>query len=209
MSSEFYFIRHGQTDYNIGFETGVNKKVGGRSNHLNLNETGRLQARALGGALLKHGLIPDGVYCSPAVRTIQTAEISLQGSNYLDCMHIDNRLQELSQGAYEGKEFEEVFDEAEMARMDLMDKDHKLSGGESFREVGSRMRSFMAETSIKRPGQRIIVYTHGNAIKSLIGEVYDLGRRDIFAHKIGNTSLTKFVISEHGPELEYYGRILN
>ncbi len=69
MKKQFYFVRHGQTDHNIG-------KLNPLSEHTDeipLNETGRGQARAIEPLI---ATLPIDVICaSPAKRVLETKEI--------------------------------------------------------------------------------------------------------------------------------------
>ena len=70
----FYFVRHGETDWN------VLKKIQGTTD-VPLNETGLRQARELAEKLVKEKYQIDRVYSSPQIRaqvTAQTAARALQ-----------------------------------------------------------------------------------------------------------------------------------
>ena len=69
MRKEFYFVRHGQTDFNVA-PTDSRKDE-------SLNETGRIQAEAVGP--LVRALPVKKVYFSPFKRVKETKEIALKG----------------------------------------------------------------------------------------------------------------------------------
>lgn len=89
----FYFIRHGQTDWNVG------KLVTGRS-EVPINETGARQAREVS-RILKRVEPNCCIYTSPLVRAQQTAEIVRQ--EILSQVVIINGLQERGWGNLEGE----------------------------------------------------------------------------------------------------------
>ena len=204
---ELYLIRHAQTPYNATYDT-ADIKVGGRSNFLELTDLGSEQAVRLGRVAREKGLLPDYVYASPAVRTLTTARLSLVAMQLDMEPQVEDDLQELSQGAYEGRPFKEVFNDAERERMRQMGKDHKLDGGESFREVGQRMFEWMTRTfdGSQPAGRRYFAYSHGNAIRCLIGHMYDLDRDEIYSQVVRNTSVSLFVQQQGEWRMEYCGK---
>ena len=92
-----YLMRHGQTDWNIVH------KLQGRTD-IPLNENGRQMAKE---ACQKYQDINiDKCFCSPLQRARETAELMLEGRNI--SIELDDRLQEMSFGTFEGEE--NIFD---------------------------------------------------------------------------------------------------
>ena len=88
-----YIMRHGKTDWN------ALHKLQGRKD-IPLNEEGRMMARK---AAEEYGNLHfDICYSSPLVRAKETAEIFFADKNVP--IYIDERLQEMSFGIYEGIE---------------------------------------------------------------------------------------------------------
>ena len=92
-----YFIRHAESVMNTTPEI-----VGGRSNHTPLTEKGKHQSQELGRRLVNLNIQPEFVYSSPAVRTQQTATISLETAQIRKTVSISDALQELDQGECTG-----------------------------------------------------------------------------------------------------------
>jgi len=92
ISRSFYFIRHGQTDWN------VERRLQGSSD-IPLNETGMVQAKEA--AENTQHLPIDLIISSPLQRALKTAEII---NEYLGAeLVIDDRLSEKHYGVFEGK----------------------------------------------------------------------------------------------------------
>ena len=93
----FYFIRHGETDWN------VKKKIQGKTD-VPLNENGLNQAKALAKELVR--LQPDvmRVYTSPQKRASETARIAAEALG-IRCMILDG-LKEMDLGEWEGSNWD-------------------------------------------------------------------------------------------------------
>ena len=102
---QIYVIRHGQTDWNAEYRLQGQKDIP-------LNDTGRGQASGNGGALADILGADTGLYdfvASPLLRTRETME-RVRASMGLtpELYRTDDRLRELSFGAWEGKTLREV-----------------------------------------------------------------------------------------------------
>ena len=65
-----YLLRHAETAYNAD-----RLHIGGRSPWLPLSENGRTQATACGQQLAAQGLTFDRVFCSTALRAVETLRL--------------------------------------------------------------------------------------------------------------------------------------
>src|SRR5436853_1073134 len=92
-----YFIRHGQTDYNL------KKLPQGQEIDAPLNETGRAQAEKAAEFLPKN---IDVFYSSPMKRTLQTAEILNKKLEKEILVH--DLIKEMSYGSLAGKTWPEI-----------------------------------------------------------------------------------------------------
>ena len=86
-----YFVRHGETDYNI-------KRIVQGQLDIPLNETGRENAHTLSNTLKNYQF--DVIYCSPLCRARETAEIINQHHNVK--IIFDDRLKEFFAGERQG-----------------------------------------------------------------------------------------------------------
>lgn len=94
-SLKVYFVRHGQTDWNV-----AHRIQGGGAAEVDLNAAGVAQAEAAADGLARAGLSFDRIYASPYRRARHTAEIicaRLGGRPVLD-----DRLREIDFGDYNG-----------------------------------------------------------------------------------------------------------
>jgi broad specificity phosphatase PhoE len=179
---EAYYYRHAQSEANLAPHV-----VGGRSNHSPLSVTGRHQAVRLGLHVASSLPQPDRVDASPAVRTVQTCELTLSAAGIDIHVGIDDRLQELSQGQAEGRPRSEVYTPEVFARIDAEGLDFKHAGGQSLRELGAQGLDYLNEAyeHNQATGVRVMyVFGHGMAIRSLVGRILGWDHMQILKHQL-------------------------
>jgi broad specificity phosphatase PhoE len=115
-----------------------------------LSETGRAHARALGERRRDDGVA--AVFTSDLRRAVETAEVAFGGSGIP--VFEDRRLRECDYGELNG-----------MPRMRLESErasriDEPYPGGESYRDVVERMRSFLDDVAADYDGKRVVVIGH-------------------------------------------------
>ncbi|MDO8555973.1 MAG: histidine phosphatase family protein [Nanoarchaeota archaeon] len=186
-----YLIRHAQTAFNVD-----DKYIGGRSNHLLLTAEGERQACLLGDRLFDENIPFSRVYASPAVRTRATAQIVCQriGFPLLD-IHIDDRLQELSQGDWEGRFRAEVYTPEVLRWLNTevwVDRwNRKAPNGESQKDIEQRMFGFFQEKIYALPNEEVVgIFTHGFAIKCCLRKVLNHHPKETYRRIIENTGIT-------------------
>jgi probable phosphoglycerate mutase len=145
-----YLCRHGQTEYNR------EGRMQGRMDSV-LTDLGRAQAGAMAGLL--HGLIPDAgawrVAASPQVRAKATATII--GERLHLPVALDDRLMEISVGAWEGQ----LIDDLRRRHPDAFaDRDwhFRAPDGETYDQVYARASGWLADQD---PASPVIVVSHG------------------------------------------------
>lgn len=145
-----YLCRHGQTEYNR------EGRMQGRMDSV-LTDLGRAQAGAM--ANLLHGLIPDAaswrVASSPQVRAKATAGII--GERLGLPVTLDDRLMEISVGAWEGQ----LIDDLRRRHPDAFaDRDwhFRAPDGETYDQVYVRASGWLADQDPARP---VIGVSHG------------------------------------------------
>jgi broad specificity phosphatase PhoE len=115
-----------------------------------LSEKGRAQAAELGERRRDDGL--TAVFTSDLGRSVETAEVAFEGSELP--VHHDWRLRECNYGELNGAPAADI--EAERGqRIDV-----PFPGGESYRQVVERTRSFLNELFPEREGERILLIAH-------------------------------------------------
>lgn len=201
-----YLIRHAESVANLHSHI-----IGGRSNESPLSETGIEQAKKLGAYLVAHELLPTQVYVSPAIRTLQTASISLASAGLNLSPRIDNNLQELSQGDWTGLERSSIYTNETLADIHVQGKDFKAPGGESMNEVGARMHNAL-NNAVEQHSHKysespvILVYTHGLAIRCFASFVHNWSHKQTFATQTPNASISYFSHSDRAWNLQYLGQ---
>ncbi|MDR2650965.1 MAG: histidine phosphatase family protein [Prevotellaceae bacterium] len=183
-----YLLRHGETAYNAD-----NLLIGGRSSHLPLSEKGVWQAIETGKYFKANRIYFDKVFCSTAVRTMQTLELITQEAVITGGKVVySDRLQELSQGEWEGKPRAEFYTPECQATILADNRNFKAPGGESQKDVEERMLQFIDEMILQPydTGSFLIV-GHGNAFKCLLRGILDFSQPMVFKLLIDNVSLTK------------------
>jgi broad specificity phosphatase PhoE len=140
-----HFIRHGQTDANLKF-----LNAGGEWD-IDLNETGREQARAF--ARVHRDLLEttDKVYVSPMRRTLETAELVFAGLNK-PFERVEN-LREWHVGDYSGLTHAEVPDYF-MGRLDP-------PGGETHDAFEARALGALKDIAARSAREKAFIVSHG------------------------------------------------
>ncbi len=186
----FFFLRHGPTLWN------ELKLLQGGSD-IPLSAAGR---DLVCGWSLPLGVNFSGIYSSPLVRAVETAEI-LCGGGIL----VDERLREMSFGIWEGESLSNLryrlrflFD-----RLEGLGIDFCSVGGESPRFVGSRVLGFMGDLYVKHDGEGdILCVCHRGVIRALYalgsgwdmlggGDGLDMGSVQVFSFDGERVSIEK------------------
>ena len=194
-------MRHGPTDWN------ARKLLQGRAD-IALSASGRA---LVGGWKLPEGVDFAGVYASPLVRAVETAEILCGGGREI---RLDERLVEMSFGIWEGESLVDLryrlrflFDRLEGKGLDFCSV-----GGESPRVVGERVLGFLRGVYFDYGGEGdILCICHRGVIRSLyaIGSGWDMlggsdgldmGSLQVFGFDGENVSIEKLNAYKLAPE---------
>ncbi|MFH1455059.1 MAG: class I tRNA ligase family protein [bacterium] len=149
--NKFLIVRHGEAESNLSDILSSDPKT---INHL--TKKGKEQAKTTGENILKNKI--NVIYCSPFMRTKETAEIIAEKIGYpKDKIIYDERLYEISQGVFNGKsdaEYQAFFSTRE-------EKFTKTpEGGENYEDVKKRMMDFLYEIDSKNEGKNILIISH-------------------------------------------------
>lgn len=156
-----YVVRHGQSQWN------VEKRFQGQMESP-LTEKGLIQAGRAGERLRTEGI--DVIVSSDLDRAWQTAKIigQIVGIDPIP----DARFREVDLGAWGGLSREEVAsqfpDEWEAWRAGI---DVPRGGGESFRDLVRRVGPALADVAARYRGRRVVIVSHGAAIRAMIAYV--------------------------------------
>jgi uncharacterized phosphatase len=151
--TSLYLVRHGETDWN------AQRRIQG-STDIPLNETGRMQAETTGALLARRQW--DGIYASPLSRAVETANI-IAGAIGLGRPHTISAIVERNYGEAEGLNWEQIERE--------FPGDTPVPGRETHAEVAERVLPALVSLAVSRPGESLIVVTHGGVIRSVVGAV--------------------------------------
>ena len=155
----FYFVRHGETDWNVA------KKIQGTTD-VPLNENGLRQARELADKLVADGYEIDRAYTSPHLRAQVTAQTAANALG-IECVILPD-LAEMDLGKWEGdnwpnieKVYGEVYHYWNSHRRYV-----RTPGGECYNDV--LRRTFRAlEYIMKRETGNVLVMSHSAIMLSL------------------------------------------
>lgn len=181
MSCYIYLVRHGQTIWN---ET---MKYQGHTD-IPLSKKGKDQASALSRWLAREKI--KAVYASDLKRAYETAKIIAAPHN-LD-VEMLLALRELNFGVWEGMTSNEI----EAAYPELIKQwwdtplNTQIPDGETIAELAERSTCAVHEVVEKHPEQKVVVVTHGGAIRGIIGKVLDIDLNYYWKLRLDNASLS-------------------
>lgn len=188
-TNNIYVVRHGEAESNTLGVLSSNPKT---MHHL--TDSGREQAVVAGEELKKSKI--DVIYCSPFLRTKETAEIIADTIGYSkDKIVYDDRLHEIYVGVLDGKpdaEYQNFFN-------DRIEKFWKTpEGGENYTTVKNRMTDFLYEVDSKNEGKNILIVSHNTPIWLMYGGANGMEQKQIMAIReqgkpfIKNSEVMKF-----------------
>lgn len=181
MKKTFYFVRHGETDYN------KRRIIQGSGVDAELNEKGRAQAGSFFGYYKNHDF--DYIICSGLKRTYQTIQ------PFIEEMYIPYErtalINEISWGVHEGKEGNLVLKqsyERMIAQWSKGNFDASLEGAESARQLASRLERFL-NYATSLPHQKMLICTHGRSLRCLLCLMKEQHLREMENYHHANTGL--------------------
>jgi 2,3-bisphosphoglycerate-dependent phosphoglycerate mutase len=162
VASPVYLVRHGQSTWN------QLRLTQGQTVHPPLTRLGQEQAAraadAVAADVAASGRGVDRLLSSDLIRALQTAVVL---GRALDVpVTPELRLREQHLGLLQGRGYDETWAAAEAH--DWSDPDLPVAGGESVRDVHSRMSEVLAE---RAPGEVLVVVSHGDAIRSALAHL--------------------------------------
>jgi ribonuclease H / adenosylcobalamin/alpha-ribazole phosphatase len=179
--ARFVLVRHGATVHS------PEHRLSGR-NDLPLSETGQQQAQALA----ERGFGDDvvAVVSSPLPRARQTAEV-IAAALGLELLVVDG-LAEMDFGDWEGRTIAEVRGDDPSA-VDAWTADPRVAapGGESFDDVGRRVRRARDEILARHRHGTVVVVSHVTPIKWLITSALDAPTSALFRIHLDTASVSR------------------
>jgi len=178
------FLRHGQAENN------TKKILAGRSPGVNLTETGIQQAEQAGKMLKTLNI--STIYSSPIDRALQTAKTVAQHCE-LEPL-IDDRLIELDMGKFTMMPYDEIFAKYGNVFLKFYEGSEEVSenGVETFSKVQKRVFEMVNFVVNQHKNENVVLVTHMDPIKAMIGKVLSLKPEILFELIIANASLNIF-----------------
>ena len=178
------FLRHGQAENN------TKKILAGRTPGINLTEVGKKQAEQAGKIL--ESLDVSAIYSSPIDRAVQTTEIIKKYCNVE--YKTDDRLIELDMGQFTMMPYQEIFNKHGNVFLKFYSGSEEVSenGVETFAKVKKRINDMVDFVITKHKNENVVLVTHMDPIKAMIGRVLDLKPEVLFELIIANASLSIF-----------------
>jgi phosphoserine phosphatase len=184
MRKEWYFIRHGQTDYN---KQGI---IQGSGIDSELNADGIRQALAFYQA---HQHVPfDLIITSTLQRTHQTVHPFIRKD--IPVLR-DPGINEMHWGRYEGKPASEMMEVAYkrmVSEWQSGNLDYGAEEGETMAQLSTRLSGFL-ERLKRQEAQRVLICSHGRSLRVLMALVRDGDLTKMEQNKHENTGLYKVV----------------
>lgn len=184
-----YLVRHGETDWNL-------ERIMQGKTDVKLNKSGRQQAHLIAKTLKNTHF--DALYTSPLIRTFETAE-AINKFHHMPIVK-DVDLQERNFGILEGKTYDEVnrFHPALIFSQIWNYPNFRPPEGESANDVLKRAKRFTNKIRQDHQGQVIIVVTHGDVLRSIIGSFMNIHPKHFLDTYVSNSGLTIIETSEKG-----------
>ena len=150
------FVRHGVT-------ATTGKVLPGRARGLHLADDGRAQAQAVAErlAILKK---VDAIYSSPLERTRETA--AAIGKRLGLPVTTEKGLLECDFGDWTGAELKALSKLPEWSNVQRYPSGFRFPGGESFREMQTRVTTTIARLRERHPGHTLVLVSHADPIKA-------------------------------------------
>ena len=183
------FVRHGVT-------ATTGKVLPGRARGLHLAEGGRAQAAAVADRLARLKQV-HAVYASPLERTRETA--AAIGRRLELKVGTERGLLECDFGDWTGAELKTLAKLPEWSTVQRYPSGFRFPGGESFKEMQTRVTGTVARIRERHPGQTVVLVSHADPIKAAVadaaGTPLDLFQRLV----ISPCSVTAIAYGDAGP----------
>jgi broad specificity phosphatase PhoE len=217
--SALWLVRHAESVGNVAdaraHEQGAGRlELDVRDPDVPLSGTGCAQARALGRwmASLPEGERPTAVLSSPFVRALTTARLAAEPLGLR--VRPDERLRERDLGAFDGMTGAGIREEypAEAERRDLLGKFYyRPPGGESWADVGLRVRSLLSTEAVRYDGERLVLVAHQAVIMVFRYVLEGLTEPQLLeidgGQRIANTSVTRYERRDGGLRLVTFNAV--
>ena len=222
--STLWLVRHGESAGNVARDAA---EAGGlamidiaeRDMDVPLSERGESQARAVGEWFGRmNGAGPDVVVSSPYLRACRTAELIIETSGLDKAgvpLLVDERLREREFGILDRLTrwgITERYPEQAEIRSRVGKFYHRPPGGESWTDVGLRVRSVLTETRADYPDRRVLVVSHQVVLMMIRYAIERLTEKEILAisraEELANCSVGSYELEAERPVRRLWNHVL-
>lgn len=195
------FICHGSTVHS------EENRLSDNGNYPPLNDSGQDEIEKICEWLKKRAIKNDRIYTSPALRTIQSAEMI--SKVFKKDFEIIDELQPRKQGLWSGLTFEQI----ENKYPQMLEQLHKNpcsycpDCGENILEFNKRINKEIKKIVTENTGNRVIIVTHSDVIQSAVSKAIQLPPKHQAKVYIKTGSATQISYFESWASLVYSGYI--
>lgn len=157
MTTTIILIRHCHHDL-------IDRVLVGREPNISLSAAGMRQAQRLAAVLVRRGVAD--IKSSPQLRARETAEPI--GATLGKPVEIMAEFDEADFGAWSGRAFEQLQNDCHWQRWNSDRETCRPPGGETMRELQSRVLGGLTHLAKAHPGQRIAVVTHAEPARAAV-----------------------------------------
>ena len=184
--------RHGESTWNV-----EGRYQGRRDPPLSI--LGLKQAEALAARVGAEDI--SAVFSSPLTRSLQTATNCVKAVG-LDVI-VDERLTEISHGAWEGRLKDDVARTDPAALEGWLRHPERMTapGGETLTAVKDRLEEFWSDLSQRNPAGSVLAVTHDVIVRLALLSAQRRPLSDLHQVEIDNASLTTFELNSDGLSL--------
>lgn len=179
--SQFIFIRHGQSQFNL-----ENRFTGWMD--VPLTDKGVQEAQAAGEEIRKLNIKFDCAFTSKLQRAQKTLSIVQEVLGTELPVTEDEALNERHYGDLQGKNKAETAEEfgAEQVHIWRRSFDVPPPGGESLKDTAARTLPYFKNTVLPRlqKGENVLMVAHGNSLRSIVMEIENLSPEEILKTEI-------------------------
>ena len=198
--SEFWFVRHGETDWNL-----ARRLQGWRD--IPLNDTGIDQAARLAERLRDDAARTPfaALYSSDLQRAQATAQAVSAGTGLP--VHIEPGIRERNFGVLEGLQYDTLDQTAPEAAAAWRSRDpgRPLQGGETLGEFNARVLDAVEMLARRHAGQRVLVVTHGGALDIIWRKACGIALSEPRHTKMLNAAINRVRVDDRGWHMVDWG----
>ena len=183
-------IRHGETDWNRS-----GRVMGDQS--IPLNQTGERQAQVCAEILSRTPI--TGIFTSPVLRAVQTAEI-LRRPHETPVQYIPE-LREIGVGDWINRYWQDFADDPAKRDWYTQPNIARPSGGETLREVQHRAVAAVEQVIDSGQDKPYVFVSHGDVIRTILAHYLHLDLAIIRHAKIDHVSVSGLELAGHHAQL--------